>query len=72
MYREKLFIKIILKAEFSMQAKNVALVMFNNHSNNDIPLQHLKSSHRHKVMLHRGDEKKMTVRSLLAKEELGL
>lgn len=55
-----------------MQAKNVALVMFNNHSNNDIPLQHLKSSHRHKLMLHKGDEKKMTVRSLLAKEELGL
>lgn len=72
MYREKLFIKIILKAEFPMQAKNVALVMFNKPSNNDIPLQHLKSSHRHKLMLHRGDEKKMTVRSLLAKEELGL
>lgn len=54
-----------------MQAKNVALVMFNKPSNNDIPLQHLKSSHRHKLMLHRGDEKKMTVRSLLAKEELG-
>lgn len=55
-----------------MQAKNVALVMFNKPSNNDIPLQHFKSSHRNKLMLHRGDEKKMTIRSLLAKEESGL